>query len=322
MRSVLHLALAAVLAAGAAEAGRDRTVMAWGSGDPAVVAQLRNESWRGVFDGVQALCGVGTSVEGITVNATLWAGCAELRQVLKEQGAELHVWVGGIPQEVIENPARREAFKRSAVAQAKALGIDGYSLDDESDCAPRSTLQNFTQWMGFVNELTDDLHEHGVQVSAAVQAMFGIQDVPYKPLCFPAEQSDCSQACSKAPYAYAPLQAVTDMMRSSSLDRWLEMDTYYFTTARFLDALDYYTGVFAPDRLGHLGVTVENRPDVTEEGVIARFHAIEKSEVDWINVFNLPAQDKWLPWLRRWKTRCAQCPNRGVLSCYDPAVPC
>ena len=58
------LAAAAALAAlsaprGAAAQPATRRVWAWADGSAAAVAQWRNASWRGVFDGVQASCGLG-----------------------------------------------------------------------------------------------------------------------------------------------------------------------------------------------------------------------------------------------------------------------
>lgn len=103
------------------------------------------------------------------------------------------------------------------------------------------------------------------------------------------------------------------------MDRWLEMDTYYFSTSRYLDALDWYVSAVSRDRLG---IAVMNREDISADGYVARFHALDKSGADWLNIFMLPASDAWLPYLHRWKTRCAGCPNAGTLSCYELAVEC
>ena len=71
-----------------------------------------------------------------------------------------------------------------------------------------------------------------------------------------------------------------------------------------------------------LGVAVMNREDISEEGYLARFHALERSGADWLNLFMLPAAEPWLQYIRRWKTRCEHCPNRGALSCYELSLPC
>ena len=71
-----------------------------------------------------------------------------------------------------------------------------------------------------------------------------------------------------------------------------------------------------------LGVAVMNRDDISQDGYVARFHALDRSGANWLNIFLLPAADAWLPWVRRWKTRCAACPNAGALSCYEPGLDC
>lgn len=304
-----------------------RTIFAWASAGSAVeaAAQLMNATWEGVIDGVQGQCGAAFFVSasgnevGIRVNETTLAACQPVRDALRQTGGAFHAWIGGVPQEALESPSVAKAAVASAVAMAKTYGFDGYSIDDESDCAPRSTLQNFTAWINFMNLLGEGLHNEGLQLSAAVQAMFGIQDVPYAPRCAPASNAACSQACDKAPWEYDPNAKVVQLMSETKIDRWLEMDTYYFTTNRFLDALDWYAGALPSSKLG---VSVMNRGDITPDGYIARFHALERSGADWLNIFLLPVADAWLPWVKRWKTRCQGCPNQGMLSCYEPSVDC
>ena len=54
----------------------------------------------------------------------------------------LHVpaTVAGVLDDPAAAPAELAAAVASAVELADTLGVDGFSLDDESDCAPRSTL--------------------------------------------------------------------------------------------------------------------------------------------------------------------------------------
>ena len=52
-------------------------------------------------------------------------------------------------QALMDTPSLRPAFIASAIAAAHKHGIKGFSIDDETDCAPRSTLKNFTAWGGF-----------------------------------------------------------------------------------------------------------------------------------------------------------------------------
>lgn len=47
-------------------------------------------------------------------------------------------------QVLLEDKSQRAGFFASAVAVAHKHGIEGYSMDDETDCAPRSVLKNFT----------------------------------------------------------------------------------------------------------------------------------------------------------------------------------
>lgn len=297
-------------------ANHERKVYAWvvAKAVPEAVAQWQNKTWSGIFDGIQANCGmkfqvISESEIELTVNQTMLAMCAPLRKAVRESGGEFQVWVFDIPQQAFTDLASRQSMINSAVSVVTSHGLDGLSFDDETDCAPRSTLKNFTQWVDIVNELSDRFHAHGLTVSAAVQAMFGIEDVPYQP----------NQACDRAPWEYKLDSRVSKLMAGSSIDRWLEMDTYYFTTARFLNALDYYTAKVPTDKLG---VAMMNRPELTPDDYSARFHAIANAHANWINMFMLPLDDAWEPWLRKWKTRCKDCPNAGLTSCYEPSVLC
>jgi hypothetical protein len=325
MRPLLLLGL--LLLRPATGALPQRKVFAWAGTSNATVAQLTNASWRGIFDGVHAGCGVRieAAAEAVTMvaNETVFGECAALKAAVEASGGEFHVWTNGVPQSLLDTPSLRAAFITSAIEVAHKHGIKGFSIDDETDCAPRSTLKNFTAWVGFINQFADSLHAASppIQLSAAVQAMFGIEDVEYQPLCSPPASAGCSQACSRAPWGYntSAKATVGELMSNSSMDRWLEMDTYYFGTARYLDALDWYTSAASLDSLG---VAVMNRKDITNEGYLARFHALDRSGADWLNLFMLPAADEWLPYLRRWKTRCSGCKNRGSLSCYEMQLPC
>ena len=99
-----------------------------------------------------------------------------------------------------------------------------------------------------------------------------------------------------------------------------------FDTGRFLNALAWYTEALrAAEGSGviktptSLGVSMMNRDDLTADGLLARFYAIEQSGADWLNLFMLPASDVWLPYLRRWKVGCEAC---GVLACFELSAPC
>ena len=99
-------------------------------------AQLKNTSWAGIFDGVQANCGISFAPDGqsLVVNRTEWSHCNDLFAAVKAtKKLKFHVWIDGVPPAAIAN---HTAVLASALRVAKELGIDGYSIDDEFDCAP------------------------------------------------------------------------------------------------------------------------------------------------------------------------------------------
>ena len=290
------------------EKKKERKVWVWAEGpNPKSVAQWKNATWAGVFDGVQARCGLNFVVHSpdhveVAVNMTMFDTCRPLMEAVHSTGGHFEVWLasgiygypGGIPQECLTSPAAAATAAASARKVVHDLGIDGLSLDDESDCSPRSTVQNFTAWVNVVNQISDTLAADGRTLSAAVQAMFGIQEVEYKPLCSPPWDPSCSQACNLPPWGYTPSPVVESVMKDSSIGRWLVMDTYYFTTARFLDTLDWYSSFLVPDN--KMSVAMMNRADFGPDDYAARFHAIHQSNVDLINLFMMPIDDAWLPW--------------------------
>ena len=113
------------------------------------------------------------------------------------------------------------------------------------------------------------------------------------------------------------------------------MDTYYYGTGRVIDALDFYLdSVQPPSKLG-VGMSVwQATPD--QDGFIARcaqpvgagppaaeppprrrFHALRRSGVTEVDMFAMPLNSSWIPWLRKWKTDARGCPNSGVLSAWS-----
>lgn len=302
-----------------------RRVYAWADGSPAAVTQWKNVSWAGIFDGVHALCGMAfvartpDSVE-LVVNDTIFDACRPLLAAVHATGGRFEVWTNGIPPACLTSPAAAASAASSAARVAAAYGIDGLSLDDESDCAPRSTLSNFTAWSAVVDGIAAALAAEGRTLSAAVQALFGIQDVPYAPLCQPPDAPQCSQACVLPPWGYKPNAEVVRLLQASFV-KFLVMDTYYFSLARFLNALDWYVSAVPADRLS---IAAMNRDDLSPDDYAGRFHALSRASpgVEQFNLFMLPAADAWLPWLHKWKTQCATCPNAGVLSCFEPSLTC
>ena len=103
-----------------------------------------------MFDGVQAFCGASFRSDGlgIEIDDTSWEKCKDLYQAVKDTGAEFHLVLGNVPDAVVSNP---QPAIDSAIKLAKELGLDGWSLDDEYDCAPRSTVDRFRNWARFLD---------------------------------------------------------------------------------------------------------------------------------------------------------------------------
>ena len=163
--------------------------------------------------------------------------------------------------------------------------------------------------MQFNNKLSDALRGVDAKVSAAVQALFGIVDAPYQK----------NAPCAKLPWKYDVSKDLVRLLQTTRMDRLIEMDTYYFTLARYLDALDWHTQNVPLD---HLGVAVANRdvnPLSSSDEYLARMHALEKSGANWFNIFMLPVDDQWLEYAWRWKTRCTGC---STLACFEMDVEC
>lgn len=63
------------------------------------------------------------------------------------------------------------------------IAIDGFSLDDERDCAHRAPVNEFAKWVNFHNVFARGLERHGLSLTPAVQAIFGIQNVAGDKAC-------------------------------------------------------------------------------------------------------------------------------------------
>ena len=97
------------------------------------------------------------------------------------------------------------------------------------------------------------------------------------------------------------------------------MDTYYFSTGRFLGALDWYVENVP---LHSLGFGLQNRTAFSEDELVARFYALHHSRVQHINIFMMPVDDKFLPYLARWKSHCRHCGVQTTLGCFDMSIEC
>lgn len=204
--------------------------------------------------------------------------------------------------------------------------LAGIHFDEETECAPRATLKNFTRWLQVMDDLSDAVHYAGgfAEITVAVQAIFGIEDAPYVK----------NRPCLQAPWRYRTDPKLLELLRASKIDRWIEMDTYYFSLARYLDALGWYRDALPCNSNGlcTLGVAVANA-DVNKlaspDEYLARAHAWHgakqdafgrvQSELDWLNVFMMPVDDAWRDHLWRWKTFCEGCEDKA---CFEMEVPC
>eukprot|EP01084_Bolivina_argentea_P147111 257427_1 len=279
----------------------------------ATIEQLQNSSWSGLYDGLYAFCGASFHINednttSIILNETEYNNCTQLQKVANQMNISFHVCLGSIPEQTINNPS---SVITSAIEMANKYNWNGYNIDDETECAPRATLANFTRYVDFINVFSDALHEHNIMVTADVQALFGIENVSYVQ----------NYPCLYEPWTYDTNKQLVEMLSNSSIDRWIEMDTYYFTLSRFMDALDWYVEVSGIP-LKQLGIGIENRNDIeVPDGYVSRFHALWKANIDLISVFISPISDQFLMYLRRWKSYCANCPERQ-LSCFEPSVSC
>ena len=304
-----HFVLFFLLATCNAQQQQKRQVWAWASYNihsEETIQQLYNSTWNPVVDGIQAACGCRFTDTGISFNDTIWAACAPLFRAAKETNTKFQLWIAGnIPEQ-----ADVTVFIRDALDLYHHLGVDGFSIDDEQDCAPRATTDKFETWITWQNTFAAALlQDYGIPVTSAVQALFAIND-----------NTPDNDPCAKAPSAYTLDTRVVELLQKATLQKWLVMDTYYFTTGRFLGALDWHT-TYIPKKTLAMGMM--NRDDLTDDDLVARFHAIDKSGVvDWINIFIMPISDAFLPYLERWKTHCAGCGKQTILGCYDMSIEC
>ena len=211
-------ALALLLLPAATEAKKE--VFAWASSGHAgaVVAQLHNASF-GFIDGVHTFCSVDFQQDSssgawtIGYNATEYAKCLPIQRACKALKKEFHVCLGRVPTEM--KASDEPALLASAVAMAKQHGWDGYNIDDESECAPRADLANFTTWIALTSKMADALHAASprIALTADVQAIFGIEDAPYVP----------KAPGKKAPWDYKPNPQLVALLQGSSMDRFAVM---------------------------------------------------------------------------------------------------
>eukprot|EP00316_Scyphosphaera_apsteinii_P001270 CAMPEP_0119306500 /NCGR_PEP_ID=MMETSP1333-20130426/7243_1 /TAXON_ID=418940 /ORGANISM="Scyphosphaera apsteinii, Strain RCC1455" /LENGTH=307 /DNA_ID=CAMNT_0007309817 /DNA_START=25 /DNA_END=945 /DNA_ORIENTATION=+ len=266
-------------------------VRKWG-GMKAVVQQLQENP--GLFTGVMGFCGHAFAPNGTlyTQNATRLACCngtldgASLYAEARRQGMELQ------PVVTLDDPvaaaANPDPYIESFAAAAKLAGWSGLNIDWEGSPDPEGNLSNIIVYFRFMNAFADGLHRHGLRFSSDVQGV-------------------------THPWNYTP-NAQLDAILGGSRATLVAMDTYYYSTGRVLDALDFYSQRVSPERLG-IGMSTRE-PTPNYDGFVARFHALRSAGVREVDMFVMPLNVTWLPWLRKWKNGCRGCPYGGALSCW------
>jgi hypothetical protein len=85
----------------------------------------------------------------------------------------------------------------------RTYGWQGFTIDDESSCAPRSTIANLTRYISFIDALSEGLGklDPPVVVTADIQAIFGVENCTLPGSCQPGchghpqpEHCPCEQA--------------------------------------------------------------------------------------------------------------------------------
>lgn len=284
-----------------------RQLWAWANGNdksaPDQIRQLNNATWNTMIDGIQAWCGCSFSDRGLKLDQTAWKNCAPLFQAAKNSNTKFQLIISGS----IPHNSPVELFITDALALHHHLHIQGFSMDDERDCAPRASTSDFVAWTAWQSRFAQGLEPYGIPVTSAVQALFGINQAPD------------NSPCARNPSDYTMDPEVVETLQTATLQRWLVMDTYYFSTGRFLGALDWHV-TYVPRNL--LGIGLMNRTDLTETDLVARFHAMDVRGINWINIFMMPIADEFLPYLQRWKTFCSGCGKQTILGCYDMTLSC
>jgi hypothetical protein len=291
----------------------DLRLMAWVGGDidnpgnrikyggmKAVVQQL--ESNPGLYTGVMGFCGWAFAPNGsfYIKNATKWGQCAgtvngtttpipggaDLFAEVKRQKMEFQPVISlDDPQAAMTNTT---AYVEAFAAVAKKEGWAGFNLDWEGP-GTTGNRSNFLNFCALMNEFADGLHAHGLSFSTDVQWV-------------------------TQPYGSKP-NSELDALLGAGRAKWITMDTYYYSTARVLDALDFYATRVSVDRLGVGMSSFEATPSY--DGFVARFHALRSAGIREVDMFAMPTNETWLPWLRKWKNQCKGCPSGGALSCFS-----
>lgn len=131
-------------------------------------------------------------------------------------------------------------------------------------------------------------------------------------------------------WAVAP--ALEMLLANSSIDRWVSMDTYFPEGGRFEGQVDWWVNTvgsqhFTPAVTG--GYNWEDPPLPAwqkPEGFVSRMRSVWDRNVTQLAFWMGMVREEWLPWLYRWKTHCAHCPNAKaggrVMACFELQANC
>lgn len=127
---------------------RDRQVWAWAAGwrvpRKAKIQQLYD--YPDLFDGIEVFCGgCSFAANGLQPrNETKAKDCSMLIQAAKETNTKVQLVITGrAPDSEDVGPFVQQGFELSSYFG----GVDGFSLDDETDCAPRAKTDEFEKWV-------------------------------------------------------------------------------------------------------------------------------------------------------------------------------
>jgi len=260
-----------------------------------VVQQLQDNP--GLYTGAFLFCGWGYHSNGSIYmhNATRHAVCSgadgtprsgDLIGEARRQKMEL-IQVMAWPEDLRALYAHPQPYIDSFVTMAKAEGWSGMQLDAE--WRPWHNLTIALATYNLFNTLADGLHAHGLRFTAAVQSV-----------------TDA--------WGFKP-DAQLDVLLASTRAKLCVMDSYYGGVGRVLDSIDFYAQRVPTGLLG-IGMSSRERTP-TVDGFVARFHALRQAGIREVDMFVMPINETWLPWLRKWKNQCRGCPSGGVLSCFE-----
>ena len=291
--------------------------------------QTLNQSWQiagvPIIDCIYLMCGPAITVDpngraAITMNETQYEQqCGAYVTKARALGIKVHTFLTDVPKEALADPS---GMIESGIALASKHGWSGYNIDDESECAPRADLHNFTLWVHGLDQIQQAWAVSGLQMSVDVQAVWGILPGPYQR----------HSPCQKAPWDFAVDAGLEKLLRNSTIDRWVSMDTYFPEGGRFEGQVDWWVDMvgaahFTPGISGGYGWEDPPLPSWEQpEGFVSRMRAVHDRNITQLAFWMGMVREEWLPWLYRWKTHCRNCPNAAsggaTMACFEMQADC